>query len=105
DGNVDGRDFLAWQRGTSTTPLSSQDLPAWQENYGSGEDAALGTRPLRAADEDVVNSLGSWIMIADERRIDPSKGLVIEGEEYREEHVDRAVEHFATVFPCKPRDF
>jgi hypothetical protein len=31
DGDVDGRDFLVWQRGAA----SATDLAAWQENYGS----------------------------------------------------------------------
>ena len=35
DGDVDGRDFLIWQRGGSSNPLSSGDLAAWQTNYGS----------------------------------------------------------------------
>jgi hypothetical protein len=35
DGDVDGRDFLVWQRGDSPTgPLSPVDLAAWQANYG-----------------------------------------------------------------------
>ncbi|MEQ8837728.1 MAG: PEP-CTERM sorting domain-containing protein, partial [Lacipirellulaceae bacterium] len=35
DGNVDGEDFLAWQRGESPDPLSAADLGAWQTNYGA----------------------------------------------------------------------
>jgi hypothetical protein len=35
DGDVDGRDFLIWQRGESTTgPLDADDLADWQANYG-----------------------------------------------------------------------
>jgi hypothetical protein len=34
DGDVDGRDFLAWQRGESPDPLSAGDLEDWQTNYG-----------------------------------------------------------------------
>lgn len=34
DGAVDGRDYLAWQRGESPSPLSTEDLNAWRENYG-----------------------------------------------------------------------
>jgi hypothetical protein len=34
DGEVDGADFLAWQRGESPAPLSSGDLADWQANYG-----------------------------------------------------------------------
>ena len=36
DGDVDGRDFLAWQRGESPDPLSAGDLEDWQTNYGTG---------------------------------------------------------------------
>jgi hypothetical protein len=35
DGAIDGRDFLAWQRGESPDPLSSGDLVLWQEQYGN----------------------------------------------------------------------
>jgi hypothetical protein len=35
DGDVDGRDFLRWQRGQSPNPLSASDLAAWQANYGA----------------------------------------------------------------------
>ena len=34
DGDVDGYDFLKWQRGESPNPLSPADLDAWQMNYG-----------------------------------------------------------------------
>lgn len=36
DSIVDGRDFLAWQRGQSPTPLSASDLADWRANYGMG---------------------------------------------------------------------
>jgi hypothetical protein len=35
DGDVDGRDFLMWQRGESPNPFSASDLAGWQENYGT----------------------------------------------------------------------
>ena len=34
DGDVDGTDFLLWQRGESDDPLSNQDLIDWQANFG-----------------------------------------------------------------------
>jgi len=34
DGDVDGNDFLWWQRGQSTTPLSPTDLADWESQYG-----------------------------------------------------------------------
>jgi len=35
DGDVDGSDFLSWQRGESTNPFSSNDLAAWETSFGS----------------------------------------------------------------------
>lgn len=37
DGDVDGRDFLAWQRGESPEPFSAEDLALWQAEYGKGD--------------------------------------------------------------------
>lgn len=36
DGDVDGHDFLLWQRGGSPAPLSAGDLANWRANYGGG---------------------------------------------------------------------
>ena len=36
DGVVNGLDFLAWQRGESPNPLSSEDLTLWEESYDPG---------------------------------------------------------------------
>jgi pimeloyl-ACP methyl ester carboxylesterase len=41
DGDVDGRDFLAWQRGGSPSPLSASDLGLWQTQYGNAPLNAL----------------------------------------------------------------
>lgn len=55
DGDVDGRDFLAWQRGESPngTPgvaVSAEDLAEWQNAYGSGDPlTAIGSVPEPAA--------------------------------------------------------
>ena len=35
DGDVDGSDFLKWQKGDVSSPPSSSDLAAWEANYGS----------------------------------------------------------------------
>jgi len=41
DGDVDGFDFLRWQRGESPLPLSASDLSDWEGNFG-----ATGVGPL-----------------------------------------------------------
>jgi len=35
DGDVDGSDFLAWQRGESPNPNSASDLSDWEANFGT----------------------------------------------------------------------
>jgi hypothetical protein len=35
DSDVDGADFLMWQRGESPNPLSQPDLTGWEDNYGT----------------------------------------------------------------------
>jgi hypothetical protein len=35
DLDVDGLDFLKWQRGQSPTPFSASDLADWETNYGT----------------------------------------------------------------------
>jgi hypothetical protein len=45
DGDVDGRDFLIWQRGDSLTPLSAGDLADWQANFGVGTLATFAVIP------------------------------------------------------------
>lgn len=35
DGDVDGADFLLWQRGGSPNPLSQADLATWRNNFGA----------------------------------------------------------------------
>jgi surface-anchored protein len=41
DGDVDGRDFLLWQRGSSPSQLGSTDLTDWQANYGRSSSSNL----------------------------------------------------------------
>jgi hypothetical protein len=45
DGDVDGRDFLVWQRGGSPTPLSASDLALWKSHYGTGTLSAVTAVP------------------------------------------------------------
>jgi hypothetical protein len=46
DGDVDGRDFLVWQRGGSPNPASAGDYAQWRMNFGTGgATAAAGAVP------------------------------------------------------------
>jgi hypothetical protein len=43
DGDVDGNDFLVWQRGDSTNGLTGGDLDDWELNFGS---STVATSPV-----------------------------------------------------------
>ena len=43
DQDVDGFDFLKWQRGESPVPLSTADLLDWNTNYGVGPISATAS--------------------------------------------------------------
>lgn len=45
DGDVDGADFLTWQRGEVSSPPSASQLAAWQFDYGSVTPAAASSVP------------------------------------------------------------
>jgi hypothetical protein len=57
DHDVDGNDFLRWQRGQSPTPLSVADLNAWKSNYGAQGVAASQSVPEPGAAALVVIAL------------------------------------------------
>jgi hypothetical protein len=46
NGQVDGSDWLLWQRGQSPVPLSAGDLATWQSDYGAGNEVAAVAAPL-----------------------------------------------------------
>ncbi len=58
DGDVDGRDFLSWQRGVSPTPFSPTDLATWQGAYNGGALGAFSAVPEPAAIVLVATALG-----------------------------------------------
>ena len=43
DGDVDGSDFLAWQRGGSPRPSSAGDLGLWEDQFGTIEAPSMST--------------------------------------------------------------
>lgn len=57
DGNVDGGDFLVWQRGLSPDPFSASDLSDWNSNYGSAA-AFQGTSSIPEPGSLVLMVLG-----------------------------------------------
>ncbi|NOZ39590.1 MAG: beta-lactamase family protein [Planctomycetes bacterium] len=49
EGEVNGDDFLLWQRGGSPDPLSSEDLATWEANYGNPASSATQAVPEPSA--------------------------------------------------------
>jgi hypothetical protein len=63
DFDVDGRDFLVWQRGGSLNPLSSADLAEWRANYGAGSLGVISTVRTAAEAASPVPEPGSVVML------------------------------------------
>lgn len=57
DGDVDGRDFLAWQRGESPRPLGAGNLALWKQNYGAAGAQISSTAPI------AVPEPNAWAML------------------------------------------
>ncbi|QDT73585.1 formylglycine-generating enzyme family protein [Lacipirellula limnantheis] len=60
DNDVDGADFLAWQRGGSPSPLSAVDLSAWK--------TAFGGAPIATVPEPSTAMLSICVLIGGARR-------------------------------------
>ncbi len=67
DGDVDGRDFLIWQRGGSPNQLSAGDLALWQNQYGTGALSALGVVPEPSGI--CLISLGLALMVGRRKKV------------------------------------
>jgi hypothetical protein len=73
DGDVDGRDFLVWQRGGSPVPLSATDLSDWHTNFGAtGLQAIFIAIPEPAAQ--ILGLLSAFVLYTTRWRTTPSKG-------------------------------
>ena len=70
DLDVDGRDFLLWQRGGSPNPLSSSDLAEWQAHYGTLGFSAISELSAGAVPEPTGSALClvSLALVATKRR-------------------------------------
>lgn len=62
DGDVDGRDFLLWQRGESPNPFNWNDLAAWQTKYGTGMLVSALRLPPSALDVAVPEPSTLWLV-------------------------------------------
>ncbi|MEM8943813.1 MAG: PEP-CTERM sorting domain-containing protein [Planctomycetota bacterium] len=65
-GNVDGFDFLLWQRGGSPNPLSASDLAEWQANYNAALAAAKVVPEPSTA---LLLTLASLVAVGGRRRV------------------------------------
>jgi hypothetical protein len=119
DGDVDGRDFLAWQRGygivapnagkangdaDDDTDVDGDDLGVWQDQYGTvpGPVVALSavSAPLVAEEAETKNEITSspatyWIDSAVER--ETASTIVADEDVQFVESFDRAFDELSTV--------
>jgi hypothetical protein len=63
DGDIDGRDFLVWQRGGSPSPFSASDLTAWQTGYGVEPLATSHAVPEPAACVILISMFGCIVLL------------------------------------------
>jgi hypothetical protein len=69
NGLVDGADFLHWQRGLSSSPLSQTDLDDWHANYGLPAIAAAATAvPEPASAGLLVGAMGLLALVGRRRK-------------------------------------
>jgi enediyne biosynthesis protein E4 len=61
DGDVDGGDFLTWQRGQSPNAISPSDLAAWKANFGTAPPLTASTTPVPEPATMVSLLLGCFI--------------------------------------------
>lgn len=64
DGDVDGRDFLQWQRGGSPNPLSSGDLTSWQNNYGAGNNLVANSTAVPEPGSILMTAVGGMCLLS-----------------------------------------
>jgi hypothetical protein len=61
DGDVDGRDFLAWQRGESPRPWGAGNLALWRQNYRESAAEISSTAPMTVPEP---NSMAMFLLAA-----------------------------------------
>ena len=67
DGDVDGQDLLAWQRGKSPEPLSVADLTLWK-TYFDGSSLAAASAAVPEPSGVAISVLGTIWMVSQSRR-------------------------------------
>jgi hypothetical protein len=75
DGDVDGGDFLAWQRGLSPQPLSTADLALWQAGYGQ---TTAAVPPLAAVVTTESEAETVALMVAERSVQEPAEQTLVE---------------------------
>ena len=68
DGDVDGNDFLIWQRGDSPSPLSPGDLSDWQAHYGAAPPPLVVANALPEPSSLLIASIGLTLSLLFHRR-------------------------------------
>ena len=74
DGDVDGFDFLKWQRGESPNPLSESDPADWEANYGTVISPFTAASTTVIPGEVPLSGACGWIQLLEleDRKLDRS---------------------------------
>lgn len=64
DGDVDGQDFLVWQRGESPMPRSAEDLALWQVGYADAAITAAAASPVPEPMSWLMALVGAGILLS-----------------------------------------
>ena len=64
DGEINGLDFLAWQRGETPNPFSQSDLSLWESGYGTSSSVANAAVPEPSS---VVILLATGLLLSSSR--------------------------------------
>ena len=111
DGDVDGRDFLVWQRGGSRTPLSTADLEDWQDHYGEEELSAISSQLPDSQGSIAQNretAVGSRFWILDSmlsQQFRKAKEIMLSDDMVEELAVDRVFDDLEIVPRTAIREF
>ena len=68
DGDVDGYDFLQWQRGESPNPLSASDFTDWGANYGAAVSLSTNSSQVPEPTTALLPALASALFVCFRRQ-------------------------------------
>jgi hypothetical protein len=69
DGDIDGSDFLKWQRGESPNPLSASDLAEWEADFGTVASLSVTSATVPEPATGIILLIGMATMLSGGRTV------------------------------------